>query len=44
MAALLILLLILFLVFGGIGFAAHVFWWVAIVALVLLVVGYVSRN
>jgi hypothetical protein len=39
MVALLVLLLIL-AVFGGLGFAAHVLWFVLIAALVLWVVGF----
>jgi hypothetical protein len=39
MVALIILLLIL-AVFGGLGFAAHVLWFVLIAALLLWVVGF----
>jgi hypothetical protein len=39
MVALIALLLIL-AIFGGLGFAAHVLWFVLIVALVLWVVGF----
>ena len=39
MVALIILLLIL-AVLGGLGFAAHVLWFVLIVALVLWVIGF----
>ncbi len=39
MVALIVLLLILAL-FGGLGFAAHVLWFVLIVALVLWVLGF----
>ncbi|HEX3802218.1 MAG TPA: hypothetical protein VHV75_05205 [Solirubrobacteraceae bacterium] len=39
MVALLVLLLIL-AVFGGIGFAAHILWFVLIAALVLWAVGF----
>ena len=34
---LLLLALLLFLVFGGLGFVAHVLWWGLIVAVVLMV-------
>lgn len=36
MAALLIVLLLLFLIFGGVGFAVHTLWIVAIIALVFM--------
>ena len=39
MTALIVLLLIL-LIFGGLGFAAHVLWIVLVVALVLWVLGF----
>ena len=39
MVALLVLLLIL-AIFGGLGFAAHVLWFVLIAALVLWVIGF----
>ena len=39
MTALIVLLLIL-LVFGGLGFAAHVLWGVLVVALVLWLLGF----
>ncbi len=39
MVALIVLLLIL-AIFGGIGFAAHVLWWVLIAALILWVIGF----
>lgn len=34
---LLILALVLFLVFGGLGFVAHVLWWGLIIAVVIMV-------
>jgi membrane protein YdbS with pleckstrin-like domain len=39
MVALIILLLIL-AIFGGLGFAAHVLWWVLIAAVILWVLGF----
>jgi len=39
MVALIVLLLIL-AIFGGLGFAAHVLWWVLIAAVVLWVIGF----
>jgi hypothetical protein len=40
----LLLVLLLALVLGGIGFAIHILWWVAIVVLVLWVLGFVFRG
>jgi 1,4-dihydroxy-2-naphthoate octaprenyltransferase len=42
MAILLIALLIVLLL-GGLGFALHVLWWVALIALVVWVLGFVFR-
>jgi fatty-acid desaturase len=39
MVALIILLLIL-AIFGGLGFAVHVLWWVLIAAVILWVLGF----
>lgn len=39
MVALIVLLLIL-AIFGGLGFAAHVLWWILIAALVLWAIGF----
>lgn len=36
----LIVLLLLLAVFGGLGFAAHVLWWVLIAAVVLWALGF----
>lgn len=36
----LVLLVLLALVLGGAGFAVHVLWWIAIVAVVLMLVGF----
>ena len=43
MVALLVLLLLL-AIFGGLGFAAHVLWFVLIAALILWVIGYWSDG
>lgn len=43
MVALIVLLLILAL-FGGLGFAAHVLWFVLIAAVVLWALGFVVRG
>jgi len=42
MAVLLIALLIVLLL-GGLGFALHVLWWVALIALVVWLLGFVFR-
>jgi hypothetical protein len=39
----LILALIVVLVLGGLGFALHVLWWLALAALVLWVLGFFFR-
>jgi hypothetical protein len=39
MVALIVLLLIL-AIFGGLGFAAHILWWILIAAVVLWVLGF----
>lgn len=36
----LIVLILLVAIFGGLGFAAHVLWWVLIAALVLWAIGF----
>lgn len=36
----LLLLVLLALVLGGAGFALHVLWWVAVVAVALLLIGF----
>lgn len=43
MAILLIALLIVLLL-GGLGFALHVLWWVALIALVVWLLGFVFRS
>ncbi|QMU78304.1 hydrophobic protein [Streptacidiphilus sp. PB12-B1b] len=40
----LLLVLLLALILGGIGFAVHILWWVAIVVLVIWVLGFVFRG
>ncbi len=42
MAIVLVALLIILIV-GGLGFALHVLWWVALVALVIWLLGFVVR-
>jgi hypothetical protein len=40
----LLLVLLLALILGGIGFAVHVLWWVAIFVLVVWVLGFAFRG
>lgn len=42
--AILLLVLLLALILGGIGFAVHVLWWVALVVLVIWVIGFFARG
>lgn len=42
MAIILVALLIV-LILGGLGFAVHVLWWIAIAALILWLLGFVVR-
>jgi hypothetical protein len=41
--ALILLVLLLVLILGGIGFAIHLLWWIALVALVLWLLGFLVR-
>jgi hypothetical protein len=41
--ALILLVLILAIVFGGLGFILHALWWVAAIVLVLWLVGFLAR-
>jgi hypothetical protein len=43
LVALIVLLLIL-AIFGGLGFAVHVLWWILIIALVLWALGFLLRG
>jgi low temperature requirement protein LtrA len=40
----LLLVLLLALILGGVGFAVHILWWVALVVLVLWVAGFFFRG
>ncbi len=40
---LILLVLLLAILFGAVGFAVHVLWWVAIALIVLWVIGFVAR-
>lgn len=41
---LLLAVLLLVLILGGLGFAVHVLWWVALVALAVWALGFVFRS
>ncbi|WP_042364575.1 hypothetical protein [Streptacidiphilus neutrinimicus] len=41
---LVILVLLLALVLGGLGFAVHVLWWIALAVLVLWLLGFLFRG
>jgi len=41
---LLLLVLLLALILGGLGFAVHVLWWVALVVLAIWVIGFFFRG
>ncbi|MCO5970261.1 MULTISPECIES: hydrophobic protein [Actinoallomurus] len=41
--ALLLVVLVLALLLGGLGFAVHVLWWIALVVLVLWLLGFLFR-
>jgi xanthine/uracil/vitamin C permease (AzgA family) len=41
---LIIAVLLLALLLGGLGFASHVLWWIAIIVLVAWVLGFVLRS
>jgi hypothetical protein len=43
MAVLLVVLLIVLLL-GGFGFAVHVLWWLALIALIVWLVGFIRRS
>ena len=40
----LVLLVLLALILGGAGFALHVLWWIALIAVVLLLIGFVMPS
>ncbi|WP_042380504.1 hypothetical protein [Streptacidiphilus melanogenes] len=40
----LILVLLLAIVLGGLGFAVHVLWWIALAVLVLWILGFLFRG
>jgi hypothetical protein len=42
--ALILLVLLLALVLGGLGFAIHVLWWIALAVLVIWLAGFLFRS
>jgi hypothetical protein len=41
---LILAILLLAILFGALGFAIHILWWVALVVLVIWLVGFVART
>lgn len=41
--ALILVALLVVLVLGGLGFAIHVLWWVAVLALIVWLLGFILR-
>jgi lysylphosphatidylglycerol synthetase-like protein (DUF2156 family) len=41
--ALILLVLLLALILGGLGFAVHILWWIALIVLVVWLVGFLVR-
>jgi membrane protein YdbS with pleckstrin-like domain len=41
--ALILLVLLLAIILGGLGFALHVLWWIAAVVLLIWLIGFVVR-
>jgi hypothetical protein len=42
--AIILLALLLAIILGGLGFAIHVLWWIALVVLVLWLLGFAMRS
>jgi len=42
--AIVVIALLVVLILGGLGFALHVLWWLALIALVLWLLGFVFRS
>lgn len=40
----LLLVLLLALILGGLGFAVHVLWWVALIVLAIWLIGFAVRS
>lgn len=41
--AIVLVALVIILILGGLGFALHVLWWVALIALIVWLLGFVLR-
>jgi hypothetical protein len=41
---LLLLVLLIALILGGLGFAVHVLWWIALIVLIVWIVGFLARG
>jgi hypothetical protein len=39
-----LIVLLLALLLGGLGFAAHVLWWIALIVLAVWLIGFVARG
>jgi len=39
-----LLVLLLALILGGLGFAIHILWWIALIVLVIWLIGFVVRS
>jgi hypothetical protein len=44
MVMVILIALLVVLILGGLGFALHVLWWLALIALVLWLLGFVFRS
>jgi hypothetical protein len=42
--ALILAVLLIALIFGGLGFAVHVLWWIALIVLVIWLLGFALRG
>ena len=42
--ALILLVLLLALLLGGLGFAVHILWWIALVVLAIWLIGFLVRT
>jgi hypothetical protein len=42
--ALILAILLIALILGGLGFAIHILWWIALVVLVVWLLGFVVRS
>jgi len=39
-----LLVLLLALILGGLGFAVHVLWWIALIVLIVWIIGFLMRG